>query len=117
VDGLVPLTVMVGTILFCSEKYKIVLDWSRVPDLWLVLDGIEDLIDGEPKRSEVLCQFERLVQTRERTRSAHILQAGCPRFGFLAPVVALYCGFDFSPSLPRLADRLVELFISFFNWM
>ena len=58
VDGFVPFIVAVETILFCSEKCRIVPDWSRAYDPWLVLDGIGDLIDGEPERSKVLCQLE-----------------------------------------------------------
>jgi len=53
-DGLVPLIVMVGAGLFCSEKSGAILDESWMPDLWLVLDGVEDFIDGEPKWSELL---------------------------------------------------------------
>jgi len=55
VDGLVPLTIVAekNTLLFI-ELYKIVLDWSRAPDLRLVLDSVEDLVVGEPERREVL---------------------------------------------------------------
>jgi len=55
VDGLVPLTVMVIGIFFCSEKHGIVPNWSLASNSLLVLDGIEDLVDGEPQRSEMFC--------------------------------------------------------------
>jgi len=58
-DDLVSLTIMVGTIFFCSEKCGIVPDWSWTPNPWLVFDGVEDFIDGESQRSEML--FHRLV--------------------------------------------------------
>jgi len=29
----------------------------------LILDGVEDLVDGEPERGEVLCRFEDLKRT------------------------------------------------------
>ena len=57
-------TVMVRAVLFCSENCRIILDWSWVSDSRLVLDGIEDLVDGEPERSEVFCRLESLEQTR-----------------------------------------------------
>ena len=50
-DGLVPLTVMVGAVLFCSGKGEIILDGTRDPGL--VLDGVEDFIDGELEQSEL----------------------------------------------------------------
>ena len=36
-------------------------------DLWLVLDGVEDLVDGEPQQSEMLCRFVGLGELGERT--------------------------------------------------
>jgi len=63
VDSLVPLTVVVRTTLFYSEKCRFVSDWSRASDPRLVLDGVEDLVDGEPKQSEVLCWLEGLERT------------------------------------------------------
>ena len=62
-DGLVPFTVMVRPVLFCSEKCRIIPDWSRTSDPRLVLDAIEDLVDGETKRSEVLYRLEGLERT------------------------------------------------------
>ena len=47
-DGLVPLTVMVRIIFFHSVEHRIILDWLWAPYPWLVLDGVEDFIDGEP---------------------------------------------------------------------
>ena len=53
-DGLVPLTVMLRIIFFLSRQCGDVLDWPRTFNPWLILDGIEDFIDGEPQRSEAL---------------------------------------------------------------
>ena len=64
VDGLVPFAVRIRTILFCSGKCRIVPDWSRESEPRLVLDGIEDLVDAEPERSEVLCRLVGLEKTR-----------------------------------------------------
>ena len=64
VYDLVPLTVLVGTILFCFGKCRIILDWSRALDAQLVLDGAENLIDGELEQSEVLFQLESLERTQ-----------------------------------------------------
>ena len=63
-DGSVPLTIVEGTILFCSRECGIVLDRSWMLDPRLVLDGVEDLVDGEPERGEVLCQLKGLGQTQ-----------------------------------------------------
>jgi len=60
VDGLIPFTVMAGSVSFFSGKCRIVLNWSWTPDPCLVLDSIEDFVDGEPERSEMLCQLEGL---------------------------------------------------------
>jgi len=46
VDGLVSRTVMVRTIFFRFGECEVVLDWLRVLSLRLVLDGVEDFIDG-----------------------------------------------------------------------
>ena len=60
VDGLVPLTVIVRTVFFHSEKCKVVLDWLRALYPRLVLDGVENFVDGEPQQSEVLFHLEGL---------------------------------------------------------
>ena len=73
VDGLVSFTFVEGTILFRSEEYRVVLDRLRAPYPWLVLDGIEDLIDWEPQRGE-----EAQSGSRERIKNACFLKAGCP---------------------------------------
>ena len=53
-------TVMVRTIFFYSGEYGVVLDWPRVLYPRLIFDGIEDFIDREPQRSEVLFHLEGL---------------------------------------------------------
>ena len=57
VDNFVSFTIMIGVILFCSEKCEIVLNWSWISNPWLVLDGVEDLINGELQKSEVFLQL------------------------------------------------------------
>ena len=37
---------------------QVLLDQLRASYPWLVFDGIEDLVDGEPQRGEVLFLFE-----------------------------------------------------------
>jgi len=39
----------------------------------LVLDGVEDLVDGEPERGEVLCRLEIWSGLGERIGSACLL--------------------------------------------
>ena len=50
VDGLVSLIVMVGAIFLCYQKCGIVPDLSWAPNPWLILDGVEDLVDREPTK-------------------------------------------------------------------
>jgi len=63
VDSLLPLFVMVRAVFFCLGEYGIILAWFRMSDPWLVLDGVEDLIDSELQQSEVLCQLVGLEWT------------------------------------------------------
>ena len=44
------LAFMKGVVLRCSEECRVMLDWLRVSDLRLVLDGVEDLIDESLNR-------------------------------------------------------------------
>ena len=62
-NGVVPLTVIVGAILFCSEKCRAILDGSWMPDLGLVLDGVEDFIDGEIEQGGLLYRLGGSVRT------------------------------------------------------
>jgi len=54
IDGLVSLSIIVGAVLFYSKMQWVVLYGTQKPDLWLVLDGVEDLVDGKPQWGEVL---------------------------------------------------------------
>ena len=58
-----PLPVVKGTVLFCSRECRVVLDRSRANDSKLVLDGVEDFVDGKYERGKVLCQLEVLERT------------------------------------------------------
>jgi len=53
-DSLVSFPIVIGAILFCSGKRRVVLDRSRTPDPGLVLNGIEDFVDEEPEQGELL---------------------------------------------------------------
>jgi len=53
-DGLVPLTIVVGAVLFCSGTRGVILDRSQTSDPKLSPNGVEDFVDGEPERSELL---------------------------------------------------------------
>ena len=44
-DGLVSFGFVIGAVLFRVGKREIMLDCSRASDPWLILDGVEDLID------------------------------------------------------------------------
>ena len=55
-DCLMPLIIVIGAVLFCSEMREVVLYGSQTPDLRLILDGIKDLI-GELEQSELLYQL------------------------------------------------------------
>ena len=58
-DDLVFLTVMVGEIFFYFGERRIVPDWSRASNPWLVLhESVEVLVDGEPQWSEMLFRPE-----------------------------------------------------------
>ena len=48
-DGLVPLIIVVGAVLFCSGMRRVVLHGSRMPNLGLFLDSVEDFINEEPE--------------------------------------------------------------------
>jgi len=117
VDSLVSFAVMIGTILFCSGRCRIVPDWSRVPNPWLVFDGIEDLVDGKPEGSELFCQLESSERVWWKNWECLSLIGRLPWFRFLALIVASYCDFDFSLSLPHLVEWLTELFNASSNWM
>jgi len=41
--GLVPFFVVVGAVFFCSGMRGVVLDGSRMPDVELTLNGVEDV--------------------------------------------------------------------------
>jgi len=58
------LTVMVRTIFFLFEKCGVVLDWLQTLYPRLVFNGVEDFVDGESQRSEVLFHLEGLELIR-----------------------------------------------------
>jgi len=63
-DSLVSLTIVIRAILFCSRTRGVVLDGSRMPDPGLILDDVENFVDGEPERSELLYQLVGSERTR-----------------------------------------------------
>jgi len=63
-DGLAPLTVIVGAVLSCYGKLGIILDRSRTPDSGLIFNGVENFVDGKPERSELLHRLVGLKRAR-----------------------------------------------------
>ena len=63
-DRLVSLTVVIRTVFFRSEECWVVLDWLRALYPRLVLDVIENFIDGKPQWSKVLFHLEALKWIR-----------------------------------------------------
>ena len=59
-----PPTVVVGAVLFCSGMRGIVLDGSRTPNQRLIFNGVEDFVDGEFERSELLYRLVGSEQAR-----------------------------------------------------
>ena len=53
-DAHVSLAAVVGEALFYFGMRGVILDGSRMLDSLLVLDGVEDLVDGETQYSELL---------------------------------------------------------------
>ena len=76
-----PLTEVEGTILFCSGECRVVLDRSWMPDLQLVLDCVEDLVDGKPEWGNVLCRLKGLERTRQGNRERLSLGGAAPNLG------------------------------------
>jgi len=68
---LCPFAVVIGTILFCSEKCRI--DWSRTPDQWLVFDEIADLINGSLNGVKYSVDLKVQSEFSERTESVCLL--------------------------------------------
>ena len=62
-NGFVPLTVVVGVLLFCPVMRGTVLYVSQTPDLGLILDAVEDCVDKKPERSGLLYRCVGLEQT------------------------------------------------------
>ena len=80
-DGLVFLTVMVGTLPLCSEKCRVVFNRLRASYPWLVLDGTEET-SSMGSLSGVKCCFALKAQSgfRERIGNTCFLKVACPRF-------------------------------------
>ena len=79
-DNLVSLALMIGVVLFYSIKYNIVPDWFWAPYPRLVLDGVEELVDGEPQQSELMFYLEGLEWAWREDQERLSLKIGCPRF-------------------------------------
>ena len=63
-----PLTVIVRIVFFHSENCGVVLDWLQALYPQLVQDDVEDFVDGEPQRSEVLFHIKGLEWIRCENR-------------------------------------------------
>ena len=105
-DGPVSLTVVIRTTFFYYGDYgecRIVLDRPRVPHLRLVFDNIEDFVDGERQRSEVLFHLEGLGWIRREDQEEHLSFVG-----WLPPIRAISMGWS---SVSRL--RLLPIVAAF----
>jgi len=108
-SDLVLLTIVVKAILFCSGMRGAVLDGSQTPDSGLILDGVEDFVDGEPERSELLY---RLVGS-ERTWSED--REHLPLIGRLPSVPILGMGGSFVQRLCD-ADNRTKIWCIYHRW-
>ena len=72
------LTIMIGTIFLFSGKYGIVSDGSWASNPRLILDGVEDLVDGEPQRSGILFRLEGSEGTWREDRERLTLEGKLP---------------------------------------
>ena len=75
-DDLVPLAIMEGAVLFCSDEDKIMLDWLRAPDPRF-LDDIKNFVNRKFQCGPVQKVHSGLG---EGMGSACLLKEGCPRF-------------------------------------
>jgi len=48
---------VVGAVFLRLGERRIVLEWSRAPDLWLIFDSVEDFVDREFQLSEAFHRF------------------------------------------------------------
>ena len=73
-DYLVAFIIVIRKILFCSGECRVVLDWPQASHPLLVLDGIEDFINGEPQQSVVLFHLEvlRWIRREDRERLSFV---------------------------------------------
>ena len=80
------------------------LDWLRAPYPWLVLDGTEYFVNGEPQWVKCCSALKARSGSGERIENACLLKAGFPQFWLPTWVGVPRCEFIFSPSLLRLRE-------------
>jgi len=64
VNTLMSLIIMARTVFFHSKECRVVLNWFGMLYSQLVLDGINNFVDGEPQWSEVFFHLEGLEWIR-----------------------------------------------------
>ena len=69
---------MVGAIIFCFEKRRTIWYQSWVLDPELILDRLEDVLDGELRRSRVLTHLEGLERIWRGVRERLLLVGTLP---------------------------------------
>ena len=88
-DGLVPFSLMKGAIFLRLEQWEIVMEWPWMYYPWLVLDGVEDLIDWELQQSEVFHWSIVSERTWWENQEYLILVSRLPRVSILSVVESL----------------------------
>jgi len=77
-SGLVSLSFVQEIVLFCFEKCGVMLDRLRGFYPRLALDGIEDVVDGEPQRGKVLLCSVGSERILRKNRECLFLEGGLP---------------------------------------
>ena len=111
-DGLVSLAFVVEAVFFRPRVWRIMLEWSRTPEPWLIFDSFEYLIDlsfnGVKYSIDLLLRSE----FRERIRSACFLYTDCLRCRSWAWLGASWGDFDFPLPSPDFTEWLEETFVA-----
>ena len=116
-DGLVPLDRHGRVVLFCSGMRGVILDESWTPNPALILDGVEVLIDGEPKRSKLLYRLVGSERTLWEDWERLSLVGRLPQFWSWAWVEVLCGDFDFPLWSLCFTEWFEKVFITSSNWM
>ena len=75
-DCSVSFTIVIRAIIFCFGECRVVLDRPQTLHPRLIFDGIEDFVDGESQRSEMLSHLEVLWWIRQKQGESAFLNLG-----------------------------------------